>query len=389
MQGPRQVMDERTRLIRSATAKGGGRRTVNPPVERGTTLVNDRVADVPDASKGPVYGIEGLGVQRALEAAIAELEGAKRVFLVPTGLAAVTVACTALLRPGDEVLLTDAAYGPTRRYFERHMKTWDVEVRFYEPNASADEILALAGSQTRMLFLEQPGSLTFDLLDAPAATAAAKAKGLTTVMDATWSAGVLFKPLARGVDVSVQALSKYAGGHSDVFMGSIATNDDRLARRIANAIEDLGWYVSPDDAWLVLRGLRTLPVRIAEHGRNALQVAEWLERQPQVARVLYPALPSHPGHEIWKRDYAGASGLMGVVLKPGGKVEAILDGLQLFGLGYSWGGFESLATWEDRQLHRRVAQADLGGPLIRLHIGLESADDLIADLAVGLSRYGA
>jgi len=383
-------MDERTRLIRPATRRPDRRRPVNPSVERATTLINPTAAAVADSSTGPVYGIEGLGVHRALEEAIRDLEGARHAFLVPTGLAAVTVACLALLKAGDAALVTDAAYGPTRRFFEREMKRWGVTTRFYSPTGSPSEILGEPAAGAKLLLVEQPGSLTFDLLDVPALAAAARARGLVSVMDTTWSAGLLFKPLANGVDVSVQALSKYAGGHSDVFLGSIATNDDGLARRIANTIEDLGWYVSPDDAWLVLRGVRTLPLRLAEHGRSALKVAEWLERQPEVARVLYPALPSHPGHALWKRDYSGASGLMGVVLRPGPPeaAEAMLDALELFGLGYSWGGFESLATYEDRQLKRRVRQPDLGGPLIRLHIGLESPDDLIADLRRGLDVYG-
>jgi cystathionine beta-lyase len=382
-------MDERTRLIRSATRKGERRRTVNPPIERATTLLNPRAADLRDSSLGPVYGIEGLGVHRVLEEAIAEIEGARHVFLVPTGLAAVTVAASAVLRPGDEALVTDAAYGPTRRYFEREMKRWGVGTRFYPAAGSADEILALAGEKTRMLHIESPGSVTFDMVDAPALASGAKAAKAVTLMDNTWAAGVFFKPLAHGVDLSVQALSKYVGGHSDVFLGSIATNDDGLARRIANSIEDLGWYVSPDDCWLALRGVRTLPLRLAQHFDNARRVADWLAGQPQVARVLWPALPASPHHALWKRDYTGASGLMGVVLKPGSEAEAeaVLDRLELFGLGYSWGGFESLATHETPQLTRREHQPPPAGPLLRLHVGLEAPEDLIADLERGLKAY--
>lgn len=382
-------MDERTRLIRSATRRPDKRRVVNPPIERGTTLLNARAADFRDASLGPTYGIEGLGVHRALEDALKELEGAKHVFLLPTGLAAVTVAATACLRPGDEILATDAAYGPTRRFFERRLKRWDVDTRFYPAAGAAEDILAMAGEATKLLHIESPGSVTFDMVDAPALAVGARARGIATMMDSTWAAGVFFKPLAHGIDLSVQALSKYAGGHSDVFLGSIATNDDRLARRVFDLIEDDGWYCSPDDCWLVLRGLRTLPLRLAEHHRNARLVAEWLEAQPQVERVLWPALPSHPQHALWKRDYTGASGLMGVVLKPGSReaAEAMLDALELFGLGWSWGGFESLATYEDPQLARRVHQERPAGPLLRLHIGIEAAEDLIADLRRGLDRY--
>jgi cystathionine beta-lyase len=381
-------MDECTRLIRSATRRGGPRRAVNPPIERATTLLNEKAADLRDSSLGPTYGIEGLGVHRALEDAIRELEGAKHVFLVPTGLAAVTVAAQAVLRPGDEALVTDAAYGPTRRFFERELKRWNVGSRFYAPAGAAEAILGMAGEQTRLLHIESPGSVTFDMVDAPALAKGAKAAGFATLMDNTWAASVFFKPLAHGVDLSVQALSKYAGGHSDVFLGSIATNDDRLARRVGNLIEDAGWYVSPDDCWLVLRGMRTLRVRLARHFDNAMKVATWLAEQPQVAQVLWPALPSSPHHGLWKRDYAGASGLMGVVLNGGDQAaaEAFLDRLELFGLGYSWGGFESLATFETPQLGRRTHERDLAGALLRLHVGLESAEDLIFDIARALGR---
>ncbi|HYE44047.1 MAG TPA: cystathionine beta-lyase, partial [Caulobacteraceae bacterium] len=379
----------RTRLIRGATRRPSSRRIVNPPIERGTTLLNARAADLHDASRGPTYGIDGAGVHRALEQAMAELEGARQVFLVPTGLASVTVAAMAVLRPGDEILVVDAVYGPTRRFFEREMKRWSVGVRFYPAGAGPAEILALAGSATRAVLIESPASLTFEMTDVAALASGARERGLVSLMDNTWAAGALYKPLDHGVDISVQALSKYVGGHSDVFLGSIATNGDTHARRLSAVIEDLGWYVSPDDAWLALRGLRTLPVRLAQHERGARQVAEWLERQPQVQRVLWPALPSFDGHHLWKRDYVGASGLMGVVLAngPAAAAEALLDRLDLFGLGFSWGGFESLATFETPQLARRRHQQDLGGPLVRLHIGLEAPEDLIADLEQALAPY--
>lgn len=383
-------MDERTRLIRSATRRGGPRRAVNPPIERATTLLNERASDLRDSSLGPVYGIEGLGVHRALEDALKELEGAAHVFLLPTGLAAVTVAAQAVLRPGDQALVTDAAYGPTRRFFERELKRWQVETAFYPAAGEASDILGRIQPATKLLHIESPGSVTFDMVDVPALASGAKTAGVVTLMDNTWAAGVLFKPLAHGVDLSVQALSKYVGGHSDVFLGSVATNDARLARRVANLIEDAGWYVSPDDCWLALRGLRTLHVRLTQHFENARKVAEWLEGQPEVAEVLWPGLGSSPHHALWSRDYAGACGLMGVVLKPGapGRAEAALDALELFGLGYSWGGFESLATFEEPQLGRRLHQRPLPGPLLRLHVGLEAAGDLIADLRRGLDVYG-
>ena len=375
-------MQDRTRLISGATKKPSARRAVNPPVTRATTLINARAADLRDGSLGPVYGIEGLEAHRALTEALAEMEGAHAVELVPTGLAAVTMALLALVRPGDEILATDACYGPTRRCLDRRLPRFGVTTRYYPPRATPDDIAGLIGDTTRVLFMESPGTATFEVQDVPALSELARARGLVSVVDNTWAAGLLFKPLQHGADISVQALSKYVGGHSDVFGGSIASRTPEIARAIATAVEDLGLFVSPDDAWLMLRGLRTLPARLAEHGRNALAVAQWLKARPEVAEVFYPPLPGSPDHSLWQRDFTGGSGLMGVVLKGASAVqaEAFLDALQLFGIGFSWGGFESLATFEDAQLTVRAAPPRLEGALIRLHIGLEAADDLIADL---------
>jgi cystathionine beta-lyase len=382
-------MDERTRLIRDATRKPGRRRIVNPPIERGTTLLNARARDLRDETLGPTYGIDGLQAHEALRAALAELEHAEEVFLLPTGLAAVTAAVLALADAGDEVIVTDSVYWPTRRFCTGLAGRFGVSARFAPPRASAGEIMALCGERTRLILMESPGTVTFEVQDVPAIAAAARERGVRTLVDNTWAAGVFFKPLDHGVDLSVQALSKYVGGHSDVFAGSIAARDPEIARRARQVVNDMGWYVSPDDAWLALRGLRTLKVRLAEHQKGALEVAEWLERQPEVARVLYPALPSSPDHALWKRDFSGASGLMGVELQPGSRqaAEAFLDALELFGLGYSWGGYESLATYEDPQLKRREHAEPRSGPLIRLHVGLEAPEDLIADLRQGLDRY--
>jgi cystathionine beta-lyase len=382
-------MEDRTRLIRDATKRTARRRPVNPPIERATTLINAEAKMLRSTSLGPTYGITGLKAHDALRSALAELERAKSVFLVPTGLAAVTVALLALLDAGDEALVTDSVYQPSRRFCTHSLKRFGIGVRFYPPRATAEEILALASDRTRLIVMESPGSLTFEVQDVGAIAAAARAKGVRTLVDNTWSAGLLFKPLEHGADVSVQALSKYAGGHSDVFAGSIATADAAVAKRIDDVIEDMGWYVSPDDAYLCLRGLRTMPVRIAEHGRSALEIARWLEDQPEVSRVFYPALPSSPDHALWKRDFAGACGLLGVELAPGAAeaAEAMLDALELFGVGFSWGGYESLATYEDPQLKLRGHMQTLEGPLLRLHIGLEATADLIADLRRGLDRY--
>lgn len=382
---------DRTRLIAAATQRGKGRRPVNPPLERASTLLSDRVADMRDDSLGPVYGIDGTASQTALRAAVADLERAAHCWLAPSGLAAVTLPILALTRPGDEVVTTDALYGPVRRFLTRHLAARGVTTRFHAPEATVDEIMATATERTRLVLIESPASLTFEMTDVPALAVAARARGLLTVMDNTWAAGLAFKPLAHGVDVSVQALTKYAGGHSDLLLGSICAKDPRVATPIAATIEDLGICVSPDDAWLALRGLRTLTLRYAEQGRSALKVATWLADRPEVARVLHPALPGDPGHAIWARDYAGAASIFGVVMKGGDPkaAEDFLDALTLFGLGYSWGGFESLATSETPQLAFRSTPPDLEGPLLRLHIGLEDPADLIADLEQGLRAWRA
>jgi cystathionine beta-lyase len=239
---------DRTRLIASATRRGQGRRTVNPPIERGSTMLNDQPDQMRDETLGPVYGIEDLDAAQALRSALAELEGAADVRLVPSGLAAVAVPLTALLRAGDEVLTTDACYGPTRRFLRRHLGQRGVTSAFHRPEASTEEILGLVTERTRLLLVESPASLTFEMLDVPALAAACRARGVLTVMDNTWGAGLAFKPLAHGVDVSIQALTKYVGGHSDLLMGSIATTAPEVGRAVAETIEDLGWRVSADDA---------------------------------------------------------------------------------------------------------------------------------------------
>lgn len=383
---------DRTRLIRSATCRPeGGRRPVNPPIERASTLLNPHAGSLVDPALGPVYGIEDLAAATELRRLLAELEGAAGAWITPSGLSALTVPLIALTRPGDGILTTDALYGPSRRFLDRFMAGRGVSVRYHPARTTPEALLACADASTRLILIESPGSLTFEMVDVPAVAAAARARGLLTVMDNTWAAGLLFRPLAHGVDVSVQAVTKYVAGHSDLLMGAIASADPAIHDRIGEAIEDMGWRVAPDEAWLALRGLRTLPLRLREHGDSALLVARWLAARPEVAQVLHPPLPGAPDHELWARDYAGGCGLMGVVLNGGDAraARAMLDALELFGLGFSWGGFESLATFETPQLARRAAQSDLPGPLIRLHIGLEDPADLIADLEQALAAFRA
>jgi len=382
-------LSDRTRLIVSATQRGGGRRPVNPPIERASTMLSDTVADMRDAALGPVYGIEGTTSQAALRHALMDLEGAKDCWLVPSGLAAVTLPLLALSRPGDEILTTDAVYGPVRRFLTRHIAAKGVATRFHPAEASTDEIIGLLGECTRLILLESPASLTFEMVDVPRIAAAARARGILTVIDNTWAAGLAFKPLAHGVDVSTQALTKYVGGHSDLMLGSVAASDGAVCKTLAEAVEDIGLCVSPDDAWLALRGLRTLPLRYGEQARSALQVAQWLADRPEVSRVLYPARPGDPAHTLWRRDYIGCASLFGVVMNGGdtGSAHALLNGLSRFGLGYSWGGFESLITFETPQMAWREKPPALEGPLLRLHVGLEDPADLIADLEAGLADW--
>ncbi|MGE5502587.1 MAG: cystathionine beta-lyase [Ignavibacteriales bacterium] len=382
-------MDEETRLIRAGRQPKKLAKTVGPPIQKGSTVLLPNAKALYEDELG--YGRAGLATQMTLADALAELEGATAVQLYPSGLAALTGAMLAVLKAGDEVLVADCVYKPTRRFCDTVLRRFGVLVRYYDPLLAPEAVLELATAATRLIVMESPGSLTFEVQDVPGIAALARQRGILTLMDNTWGAGLLFKPLAHGVDISVQALTKYVGGHSDIFMGSAATSDSKIARQLEDGMHELGWSVAPEAAYDMLRGLRTLPTRLARHGASGIEVAQWLTRQPEVLRVIHPALPGDPGHALWSRDYSGACGLFGFVLRPGSQkaVNAFLDTLKLFGLGFSWGGFESLAIHCDPQLGRRTVKRDFGGPLIRLHIGLESPADLIADLRSGLDAYAA
>jgi cystathionine beta-lyase len=381
---------EATRLIRAGKPPTDLLKTVGPPIQKGSTVLIGRAADLYD-DRRPTYGRGGLAAQETLAAALAELEGARTVKLFPSGLAAVAGAILAVTKAGDEVLVTDAIYKPIRRFCDRVLGRFGLTIGYFAADASPDAVMALATPATRIIVLESPGSLTFEMQDVPAIARLAKARGVLTLMDNTWAAGLIFKPLAHGVDLSVQSLTKYVGGHSDVFMGSAAAASAEMGQALERAIVDFGWSVAPDDAYQMLRGLRTLPTRLQRHGASSLKVAAWLRDQPQIAQVLHPALPGAPGHALWKRDYAGPAGVFGVVLKGASErgVNAFLDALALFGLGYSWGGFESLALTADPQFDVRKAKPRFGGPVVRLNIGLEDPDDLIADLRGGLGALAA
>lgn len=382
-------MDEESRLIRAGAGRKPDAKTVAPAIQRGSTVLLPDARSLYDGTFG--YGRSGLNAQHALCDALCELEGATQTQVFPSGLAAITAALTAVLKAGDHILVVDTVYKPVRQFCDSVLARFGVSVDYYDARLDAEALMALATPATRLILLESPGSLTFEVQDVPAIAAAARARGILTLMDNTWGAGLLFKPLAHGVDLSVQALTKYVCGHSDVFMGSVAVTDRKLATAMEDAVHEHGWAVTGDDAYQALRGLRTLAVRMARHGENGLTVARWLAEQPQVLRVIHPALPGDAGHALWRRDFTGACGLFAVVLRPGPDkaVEAFLNALKLFGLGFSWGGFESLAINCDPQFKRRKVSVDYGGPVIRLHVGLESPADLIADLEGGLTAWEA
>lgn len=381
---------DETRLIRAGGGAGQpAARTVGPAVQKGSTVLLPDAASLYDDASLITYGRQGLSAQFALQAALAELEHAQAVTLYPSGLAALTGALLAVLKAGDELLVTDAIYKPTRRFCDHVLRRFGVTVRYFDPRQDAGELITGASDATRAILMESPGSLTFEMQDIRRVAELARQRGILTLADNTWGAGYLYKPLDQGVDISLQALTKYVGGHSDVFMGSAAANDPRLVRALEDGIHNLGWAVSGDDAYQMVRGLRTLPTRLARHGDSGLAVAAWLAQQPEVTQVLHPALPGAPDHDLWSRDFSGACGLFAFVLRPGAEaaVNAFLDELSLFGLGFSWGGFESLAVSCDPQLKVRTFKHDLAGPLVRLHIGLEHPDDLTADLRRGLDIY--
>lgn len=379
----------------------GGRRpewtqgVVNVPVWRASTILYDDVADLRAAGGADThhrlfYGRRGTPTQWALADALTALEpGAHATLLYPSGVAAITTALLAYLEPGDELLLPDSSYDPTRAFANGMLRRMGVTTRFYDPTIAAG-IADLMTPATRVLFLESPGSLTFEVQDVPAMTAVARARGVTTILDNTWATPLLFPAMAYGVDVTIMACTKYVVGHSDAMLGS-ATAVESHWERLRQITYQLGQHVGPDDAALGARGLRTMAVRLKQHGESSIRIARWLADQPGVARVLHPALPGCPGHEIFTRDFRGSAGLFSFVLDGGSDAAraALIDGLTFFGIGYSWGGYESLALPIDPERNRTATRWQAEGPMIRLQIGLEDTDDLIADLDRGLARFRA
>jgi cystathionine beta-lyase len=382
----------RTRLSHAGRPGTKALGFVNPPVHRGSTMLYPTLAERAAARGRPLdrvhgYGINGFETHWALEDMIAEIEGGTRCRIVSTGLAAVTTPLLAFLSAGDHCLMPDSIYGPGRKFAETMLKRCGVETTFYDPAVDEAGMAALIRPQTRVVYTESPGSLTFEVQDIPAIARAAHARGAKVLMDNTWGLH-FFQPFRHGVDVSIQALTKYAGGHSDVMLGSITTNSQADFERVHAAVRELGHYASPDDCWLTLRGLRTLGLRLQAQMEGGIEVAHWLRHRPEVAQVLHPALPGAPGHALWKRDFSGASSLFGVELKPAFSVEAshaMIDALRLFGIGSSWGGYESLMTPTTGGMTRTAGTGHFAGPLLRVHVGLEDPADLIADLEHGFA----
>jgi cystathionine beta-lyase len=363
---------------------------VNTPVFRASTILFPTVADLEAAARGEypglTYGLHGTPGVVDLQQAVAQLEGAHAALAVPSGLAATTLPLLALTQPGDHVLVTDNVYGPTRRFCELHLRRLGVEVSYYDPLLGAD-IAREFRPGTRVVFTESPGSLTFEVQDIPAIAAAAHAHGAKVVLDNTWATPLGFRAFDHGVDVSVHAATKYIGGHSDVLLGLILANESTFGP-LHRLWTDMGVTASPDDCFLALRGLRTLAVRLDRHRASAMTVARWLAGRPEVREVLYPPLPGAAGHALWRRDFVHASGLFGVVLQPAAaaRIAAMLDGMALFGMGWSWGGFESLIIPTFPERVRTATPWRTDGPCLRLAIGLEAPEDLIADLEAGFAR---
>jgi cysteine-S-conjugate beta-lyase len=337
------------------------------------------------------YGRRGTPTSEALETALADIEGSQceAVALLPSGLAAISAALLSVVRAGDHILMTDSAYGPTRKFCDTILPRYGVTTTYYDPTVGAG-IAALMHPNTVAVFLESPGSLSFEIQDVPAIAAAAHARDAVVLMDNTWASPIHFRALEKGVDLSIQSGTKYIGGHSDVMLGAVASKKATW-KHLKETVFEMGLCVGPDDIFLGLRGLRTMGVRLAQHYAAGMKVAHWLKARPEILSVLHPAIESHPGHAIWKRDFTGACGLFSVVFKPAPveAVHAFLNKLTLFGIGASWGGFESLAIPFDCAPIRSATRWAPGGPTVRFHIGLEDVSDLIADLEEGLAAFAA
>ena len=371
-----------TKLVSAGRMSDAHFGAVNTPVYRASTILFPDIESMQPGKQPYTYGRRGTPTSHSLENAIGELEGGAQIVLVPSGLNAVVTAILSVVGSGDHLLITDSVYGSTRHFCDATLKRFGVETTYYAPDA---DIVPHLKPNTRAVFCESPGSLTFEVQDVPAIAKAAHGHGVSVLMDNTWATPLLFDAHGHGVDLSIQAGTKYLGGHADVSIGYVSANEAH-ATRLKEFHGNTGLTVSGDDCFLALRGLRTMAVRLKRHQETALKLTRWLAARPEVTRILYPALPGDPGHTLWKRDFKGACGLFGFELKPvsDAAVAAFVNGLQHFGIGYSWGGFESLIL--PSHVHRSTASFEAKGPVLRIHAGLEDADDLIADLEQGLTR---
>ncbi len=384
-------LEAETTLVISGRDTEAQKGFVNPPVVHGSTVLYQTADDL-HAHRGEFqYGRHGTPTTKALQEALMALEGPQcaGVGLAPSGLSAITTTLLAVLNGGDHLLVCDNAYRPSRNFCNGLLSRYGVETTYFDPLIGAG-IAGLFKPNTKAVLVEAPGSQSFEMPDIPAIAAVAHARGALVIDDNTWATALYHRSLDQGVDISMQAATKYVGGHSDIMFGTISANA-RAWPMISEAIRLLGVCAGPDDVFLALRGLRTLAVRLAQHHRSALEIARWLRTRPEVLRVLHPALESDPGHAIWKRDFTGASGLFSIVLKPAPQkaVDALLNAVKLFGMGYSWGGFESLIIPFDCAPYRTATEWAPGGPALRLHIGLENVDDLKADLERGFAAFNA
>jgi len=385
-------MKLRTKLAQRGRKAASRPATVILPVTRASTVTFANLAELHEVERRagadeivPTYGIVNMPLRAAFEELMVDLEGGYRAVTLPSGLAANALAITACVEKGDHVLMVDSAYGPARRFCTRTLARFGVETTFYDPLAGAG-IAALMRPNTRVVYLESPGSHTFEVQDFPAIAKAARERGAAVIHDNTWATGMFFRSFDHGADLVVQAATKYPAGHSDVLIGAVVANE-KWWPRLRDATRDFGQTASPDDVFLALRGMRTLEARLRTHEASALEIARKLQRHPAVKRVLHPGLPEDPGHGLWKRDFLGSSGLFGIELAGTGEraLAAFIENLECFALGYSWGGFDSLVVPANIAAQRAVRYWS-GGPLVRLQIGLEDPADLYADLERGLER---
>ncbi len=385
----RSALRSRTRLVHAGRNPSEQHGFVNTPIYRGSTVLADTIDDYQGGQNRYTYGTQGTPTTDALTTAWTELAGASGTVLTPSGLAAITVALLAVLGSGDHLLVTDSAYFPTRRFCDGTLKRFGVETTYDDPKV-AGGIAELFRPNTRAVMVEAPGSQSFEMQDVPAIAEAARARDVCVVMDNTWATPLFFPPHARGVDIAIEAGTKYLSGHSDLLLGLTSAND-RYWPALKRCFTEFAICAGPEDVFLALRGLRTMELRLREAERQALAMARWLAERPEVLRVLHPALPESEGHDLWRRDFLGSSGLFSVVLKPAPRaaVAAMVDGLELFGIGASWGGYESLIIPFDCAPYRTATAWNPGGPTLRLSIGLEDLDDLRGDLDRGFARLRA